>query len=172
MKKIKILPLLLLIIIFICACTADGSPQGAGAKRSEPSFESEFVTADSEKDTKEESILKMQVQIGSETFTATLEDNAAVREFVEMMKKSPVEIDMSDYSGFEKVGALGKSLTANDSRITTAPGDIVLYNENQIVLFYGSNTWSYTKIGHIYDSKALKAALGSGDVTVIFTFAE
>ena len=56
---------------------------------------------------------------------------------------------MSDYSGFEKVGALGTSLPASNSQTTTQAGDIVLYNGNQIVAFYGSNSWSYTRLGHI-----------------------
>ncbi len=115
---------------------------------------------------------KMNVQIGDALFTATLEDNAAVREFVAMMKETPVTINMSDYSGFEKVGSLGRSLTASNSRMTTTAGDIVLYSGDQIVMFYGSNTWSYTKIGHIDDLTGWEQALGSGDITAVFSVAE
>ena len=76
---------------------------------------------------------------------------------------------MSDYSGFEKVGSLGTSLPASNSQTTTQAGDIVLYNGNQIVVFYGSNSWSYTRLGHIDDLTGWEDALGSGDVTVIFS---
>ncbi len=119
-----------------------------------------------------EEYVKMNVQIGDKTFTATLEDNAAVGEFIEMMKASPITIEMSDYSGFEKVGSLGRSLTASNSQMTTEAGDIVLYSGNQIVMFYGSNTWSYTKLGHIDDLTGWREALGSGDITAVFSLAE
>ena len=72
----------------------------------------------------------MNVQIGSSTFTATLEDNTAVDSFVRMMQTAPVVIQMNDYSGFEKVGSIGTSLPASNSQSTTQSGDIVLYTES------------------------------------------
>ncbi|WP_180994604.1 cyclophilin-like fold protein [Clostridium sp. chh4-2] len=113
--------------------------------------------------------MTMNVQIGSSTFTATLEDNPAVDSFVRMMENAPVVIKMSDYSGFEKVGAIGTSLPASNSQTTAQSGDIVLYNGNQIVIFYGSNSWSYTRLGKIDDLSGWEEALGSGDVTVTFS---
>ena len=121
---------------------------------------------------KEQTAMKMNVQIGAHTFTATLEDNDAVRELAEMMRQEPVTIAMDDYAGFEKVGALGRSLTTSNSQTTTTAGDIVLYNGNNIVMFYGSNSWSYTRIGRIDDLTGWKEALGSGSVTAVFTLAE
>lgn len=115
---------------------------------------------------------KMRVQVGDYHFTATLEDNTAVEELREMMKEGPVTIQMDDYSGFEKVGSLGRSLTASDSQTTTNPGDIVLYNGNKLVVFYGSNSWSYTRIGRIDDLTEWEKALGSGSVTVVFAVEE
>ena len=97
------------------------------------------------------------------------EENAAVSALVEMMRESPVVLQMSDYSGFEKVGPLGTSLPADNSQTTTHAGDIVLYNGNQIVIFYGSNSWSYTRLGHIDDLTGWEEALGNGDVTVTFS---
>ncbi len=122
--------------------------------------------ADSENENTED--IKMKVQVGDKAFTATLEDNAAVAELVEMMKENPVTIQMNDYSGFEKVGPLGRSLTTSNVQTTTTAGDIVLYNGNQIVMFYGSNSWSYTRIGRIDDLTGWEDALGSGSVTVTF----
>ncbi len=116
--------------------------------------------------------MKMNVQVGDHTFTATLEDNEAADELIAMMEDGPVSINMSDYSGFEKVGALGTSLTTSDSQMTASSGDIVLYNENNIVIFYGSNSWSYTKLGRIDDLTGWREALGDGDITVTFTSAE
>lgn len=113
--------------------------------------------------------MKMTVQVGESTFTATLEDNAAVDALVEMMENGPVTIQMSDYAGFEKVGALGTSLPTNNSQTTTQAGDIVLYQGSQIVLFYGSNSWSYTRLGKIDDLTGWSEVLGSGDVLVTFS---
>ena len=112
--------------------------------------------------------MKMTVQVGDSTFTATLEDNAAVDALVGMMENGPVTIQMSDYAGFEKVGALGISLPTNNYQTATRAGDIVLYQGNQIVLFYGSNAWSYTRLGKIDDLTGWTEALGSGDVSVTF----
>lgn len=117
----------------------------------------------------EEAVMNMKVQVGDAVFSATLEENEAVASFVEMMRKNPVRIQMSDYSGFEKVGSLGTSLPASNSQTTTHAGDIVLYNGNQIVIFYGSNSWSYTRLGHVDDLTGWEEALGSGDVTVTFS---
>ena len=112
---------------------------------------------------------RMKIQIGNYTFTATLEENTAVSELKEMMRQGPVTIQMSDYGSFEKVGSLGRSLTHSDSQTTTSAGDIVLYNGNQIVMFYGSNSWSYTRLGHIEDITHWKEALGSGSITAVLS---
>lgn len=114
-------------------------------------------------------IKKMNLQIGNYHFTATLEDNAAVDALVNMMRESPLVIQMSDYSGFEKVGSLRTSLPTSNKQTTTQSGDIVLYNGNQIVIFYGSNSWSYTRLGRIDDLSGWKDALSNGDVTVTFS---
>lgn len=72
------------------------------------------------------------------------------------------------YGGFEQVGAIGQNLPRDDSQTTTKAGDIVLYSGNQIVVFYGSNSWAYTRLGHITDKSAQQMAdlLGRGDVTI------
>lgn len=120
----------------------------------------------------EEEQMKMQLTVGEKTFEATLEKNSAVQALVQMMEQEPITIQMSDYAGFEKVGALGVSLPTQNSQTTTAPGDIVLYQGNQIVLFYGSNSWSYTRLGKIDDLTGWEQALGDADVTVTFSLEE
>ena len=144
--------------------------------KTEPQQASEPAADDNQSENKEETgeqtEMKMNVQIGNYNFTATLEDNAAVKELVNMMKEGPVTIGMDDYSGFEKVGPLGRSLTTSNNQTTTNAGDIVLYNGNSIVMFYGSNSWSYTRIGKIDDLTDWSKALGSGSITAVFTLAE
>ena len=89
-----------------------------------------------------------------------------------ILGEGSVTIQMDDYSGFEKVGPLGRSLTTSNSQTTTSAGDIVLYNGNNIVMFYGSNSWNYTRIWKIEDLSDWEKALGGGSITVVFTLAE
>ncbi|MBS6748912.1 MAG: cyclophilin-like fold protein [Oscillospiraceae bacterium] len=125
-----------------------------------------------ETSTEEETEMKMNVEVGGESFTATLENNSAAAALAEMLRSEPLTIEMSDYAGFEKVGSLGTRLPASNAQTTTSSGDIVLYNGSQIVIFYGSNSWSYTRLGRIDDLDGWADALGSGDVTVTFSLTE
>lgn len=147
-----------------------GAASTGAAGISSPSEESPAEQeAENGKKSKENETMKMNVQVGDSIFTAILEENTAAAAFVQLMKEAPVVIQMSDYSGFEKVGSLGTELPADNSRTTTQSGDIVLYNGNQIVIFYGSNAWSYTRLGKIEDLTGWEEALGSGDATVTFS---
>ena len=99
------------------------------------------------------------------------EDNESVKALTELAEKRTLTIRMSKYGGFEQVGSIGTSLIRNDRQTTTQPGDIVLYSGNQIVVFYGSNSWAYTRLGRITDQnyEQLRALLGKGDVTITIT---
>ena len=113
---------------------------------------------------------KIQITIDGTTLPVVLVKNAATEALVRALQEAPITYTASDYGGFEKVGALGLSLPATDTHITTEAGDVILYSGNQIVLFYGSNSWSYTRIGKMeYGSMdALKSFLkaGEGDIRV------
>lgn len=108
----------------------------------------------------------VRLEIGGRTFTATLEDNEAARVLCDML---PLSLDFRDYGGFEKVASLPHRLPSHDRQMSTSAGDIVLYSSNQIVVFYGGNSWSYTKLGHIDDVEGLTEALGRGNVEITFT---
>lgn len=125
-----------------------------------------------EKALTEEREMKFRVQIGEAAFTAELETNRAAEAFYKMLEQEPLEISMRDYAGFEKVGSLGTTLPDSSSQFTTQPGDIVLYNKDQIVMFYGSNTWDYTKLGRICELDGWEEALGDGGVTATFLAGE
>lgn len=117
----------------------------------------------------EEAIMQQNtfyVTVGGETFSATFADNAGAQALKELLADKDITIQMSDYGSFEKVGSLGHSLPTENSQITTQAGDIVLYQGNQIVIFYGSNSWSYTRLGKIDDLTVWEEALGNGTVTV------
>ncbi len=187
-KFLQILLCMAAIILFLSGCTDsslsktnlqtknessslgdEASPASANDADSSNTQQVNVPQPDTNSDTEENMVKKMTLQIGNSSFTATLENNPAVDAFVEMMNDSPIIIQMNDYSGFEKVGSLGTSLPADDKQTTTHAGDIVLYNENQIVIFYGSNSWSYTRLGKIDDLSGWEDALGSGDITVTFS---
>ena len=106
----------------------------------------------------------MIIKINGEKYPVEWEDNESVEALEELC---PVTVEMSMYGGFEQVGSLGSSLPSDDEQITADYGDIMLYSGDQIVIFYGSNSWSYTKLGHILaDKKIMEAALANGDVTI------
>ena len=112
----------------------------------------------------------VKVKINDEIFDVELENNSATEELIKELKKENITVNASEYGGFEKVGDLGFSLPTSDENIGTAPGDIVLYQGDKISLFYGSHSWSYTKLGRIdnVDPDQLREILGSGDVTLEF----
>ena len=96
------------------------------------------------------------------------EDNATVAEIKSAVADGPVTIEMSMYGGFEQVGSFGRSFTRDDRQTTTSAGDLVLYSGNQLVIFYGSNSWAYTRLGKIQglSEKELTDLLANGDVTI------
>ena len=98
-----------------------------------------------------------------------LEDNSAAKALMDKLKMGDVTIHAEDYGGFEKVGDLGFSLPRSDKYITTSAGDIVLYDGDEISLFYNSNSWSYTKLGKVQNIKDLKKILGTGDVKLVLS---
>ncbi len=111
---------------------------------------------------------KLSMEINGTEVSVAWEDNESTAALEELAGKAPITVQMSMYGGFEQVGSLGASLPRNDSQTTTSAGDIVLYSGNQIVVFYGSNSWAYTRLGRITDKTAAELAelLGNGDVTI------
>ena len=109
----------------------------------------------------------MRLFIGETQVPVRWEENASVQALRELL---PIKINMSMYGGFEQVGAIGQRIARDDRQTTTGAGDIVLYSGNQIVIFYGSNTWSYTRLGHIHLSQQeMTDLLSHGDVTIAIT---
>ncbi|HIR95479.1 MAG TPA: hypothetical protein IAC05_05555 [Candidatus Coprenecus stercorigallinarum] len=105
---------------------------------------------------------------GGRTFTATLVDNTSAQALVEQLAKGDITVDMEDYADMEKVGTLGISLPRNDRPTTTGPGDLILYQGHNFVIYYDTNSWNFTRLGKIdnVSQTELKAALGEGDVRV------
>ena len=154
MKKIFIV----LMSIFLLASTAYAN--GSRGRKSS--------------DKGELSNMKISIQItsnsGSHKLTATLVDNSSAVAFYELLGKKPITIKMSDYGNFEKVGPLGTRLPRNDTSITTQAGDIILYQGNQITIYYDTNSWNFTRLGKVdgVTQAELKKILDKGDVTAVF----
>lgn len=129
----------------------------------------EIGTTDSSDKKDEKTETDMRMKIGNTEVTVKWEENESVAALREMAKTGPVTISMSMYGGFEQVGPIGKSLPRNDVQTSTSAGDIVLYSGDKMVIFYGSNSWSYTRLGKItgMDGSQLKELLSAGDVTVV-----
>ena len=111
----------------------------------------------------------LKITIGEHTFYAAFADNPSAEEFRELLAEGPITITMKDYGGFEKVGPLGTTLTRTDTQITTEPGDVILYQGNQITIYYGVNSWNFTKLAKISDSSGLKDKLGTGIIEATFS---
>ncbi len=115
-----------------------------------------------------EKVDMLVIQIGDTQLKAKLEDNKSAEALKELLADGPMTIDVQNYGGFEKVGQLPKHLPSADTQMTTSAGDIVLYQGNRIVFFYGSNSWMYTKLGVICESsmEELREILGSEIATM------
>ena len=111
----------------------------------------------------------LKISVGDHILMATFEDNSSAEEFRELLAQGPLTVEMEDYGGFEKVGSLGVTLTRNDTQITTEPGDVILYQGNQITIYYGTNTWSFTRLARIDDPTDLREKLGDGTAAVTFS---
>ena len=147
MKKI----ILLLFIVFLLTSTACANTEKGELSNMKITIQ---ITSDS----------------GNHKLTATLADNSSATVFYELLKKGPLTVKMSDYGNFEKVGSLGTNLPRNDTQIKTEAGDIILYQGNQITIYYDSNSWNFTRLGKVdgVTQNELKKILGKGDVTAVF----
>jgi len=118
--------------------------------------------------------VKMKITIGKNELIATLEDNSSTKALKQLLAEKAITIDMSDYGGFEKIGNLGTNLPQNNQQIRTQAGDLILYQGNQLVIFYAPNTWSYTRLGKIENitQQELREVLGTGNITITISLAQ
>ena len=156
--------------------------QTSAAQTEAPSVETEASAAQTETSSAEpaatekaaEGETMIYAHIGEKTLAIKPENNSSAEAFIELLWRGDVTVDMHDYGSFEKVGPLGTSLPTNDERITTEPGDVILYQGNQITIYYAPNTWSFTRLGRVQglSPEELKAALGGDGCTVVFSLEE
>ena len=124
-------------------------------------------TVDGETNTASCEESEMKLFVNDVEIPVIWEENDSVAELMEEASKGDIIISMSMYSDFEQVGSLGKKYRSNDKQMTVHNGDIVLYNSSNIVLFYGSNTWAYTKLGKMnLSEQEVIDLLSNGNVTI------
>lgn len=114
---------------------------------------------------------KLSITIGDVTKTATMVNNAATQELVTRLEQAPVTVTLNSSGGFEIWGALGFSLPTSNEQVNAKPGDIVLYNGSNNCIFYGENSWSYTRLGHIdgLSESELRSFLHAGESNISVT---
>ena len=157
-----ILMILLAVLVTLSGCMSVSPESGKPAAKDGGD---DILTEPDESE--EEQMSMMRMKINGTPVTVAWEDNESAAALQELAAGG-LEIRMSMYGGFEQVGSIGQRLPANDVQTTTSSGDIVLYSGSQLVVFYGSNSWAYTRLGHITDKtpEEMRARRGSGDVTV------
>ncbi len=174
MRKILILVLSVLMISLAgCTTTSDTGDESSGSidSRQENNEDESLNNDDSQQeDDEEEEMSYMYLYIDDYRLEVELENNSSVDALIEILQESDITYTADDYGNFEKVGALGYSLPRNDTDISTEAGDVILYLGSNICLYYGSNTWSFTRLGKItgMNESEIREALsaGEGEITV------
>ena len=168
MKKILAAIVTVFIVgAFLTACSAGQQKEAGEMPAPSAPKESSLITEPAQE---EKTVMKMV--INGTPVAVEWEDNAAVDALGKAAKEKAITINTAAYGGFEQVGSLGMDLPQSDTRITTNPGDIALYEGNQMVVFYGSNTWAYTILGHISDKTQaeLEQLLSEETLTITLSF--
>ena len=160
MPNRKIISVVMLsVMLLLSGCTgAQETTVDTGSKVQEAVPQENKSVAESKKEQ------AMKLIIDDKVVPVTWEQNAST---AALQKLLPLTIKMSPYGGFEQVGSIGQSIPSEDKQLTTQYGDIVLYAGNKLVIFYGSNSWAYTRLGHIdLSQQELTALLNRDGVTV------
>jgi len=157
---------LLAAALLATGCAAPAQP--ADEPEPAPPAQQEQILDTSEETMNEAQLIALTLTIDGEPVEVVWEDNESVAALAQLARDAPLEVRMTPYGGFEQYGPLGADLPRNDVETTTAAGDIVLYTGNQIVVFSGSNSWAYTRLGKIVDKtpEELAELLGGGPVTL------
>lgn len=168
MKKHTTLIIGFILLFSLSACSSKISSTAPNDSIPSVTIPSEDITTlDNSKE--DEEMQTLELKIDETIVDVTWLDNSSVTALKELAKDE-LTINMHEYGGFEQTGLIGKTITSNDTRTDVVPGDIVLYNSNQISIFYNNSSWSYTKLGHINLSKMeLKDLLDTDAVVVTFT---
>ena len=148
----------------------DAASEAAGDETSQREGP-EPATASSSTDVEPDEEDAMNIEVNGHALRVALADNSSAEALRDLLEQGPVTVSMHDYGSFEKVGPLGRSLPTNDEPITTEPGDVILYQGDQVTIYYDVNSWNFTRLGHVENAtpEELRQILGTGDVTATFS---
>ena len=180
MEKARLLFMILIYSMFAMACSTE--PEILSGNNSETEIsngnnnQDEENTNNDNQNNNEENMSNstIKISVNGTTLTATLKDNLSTRALVNLLKEGPLTINMNDYARMEKVGPIGTTLPQCNERLTTQPGDLILYLGQYFVIYYAPNTYSLTPLGKIDNTSGdeLIRILGNGDVTVTISLSE
>lgn len=180
MEKARLLFFVFIYSMFAMACSTE--PEIPSGNNSETEIsngnnnQDEENTNNDNQNNNEENMSNstIKISVNGTTLTATLKDNVSTRALVNLLKEGPLTINMNDYAGMEKVGPIGTTLPQCNERLTTQPGDLILYLGQYFVIYYAPNTYSLTPLGKIDNTSGdeLIRILGNGDVTVTISLSE
>lgn len=150
---------LILLAGAVAGCTEesqDSEPQVVDG----PAVASSQPGASMESTAETQATQSLNIQVNDATMAIELADTDAARELALKVSQGEIVVNLHPYGGFEQVGELPWTLPRSDRQITTEAGDVMLYQGNQMAIFHGSNSWSYTPLGKIvgYDADALEWA--------------
>lgn len=149
MKKTIVLSMICMLMLCIVGCAGGTFPNESDGQPLQFDGEIDQHLQQQTEEANPNLQANIHVSIDGRPLTVHWEDNQSVEQLIELLQQGTITIQTQQYGGFEQVGRLPQSITSQDVQMTTQPGDIVLYASDSIVLFYGSNTWAYTKLGHI-----------------------
>ena len=151
-----------MLLLFLPGCI---NPSGSNVTEKTDAKDTEKMSAEAIKPT-----ATLVLEVNGKTYYPRLEKNSSADAFFEKLREGQLKVELHDYGHFEKAGALPWELPRNDEEITTVPGDIILYQGNQITIYYDENTWDFTRLARISNvtKEALLEVLGEGDVTATF----
>lgn len=171
-SRIIFIILILMGMIPFAGCSQDQDIADAAAQKIEETEDTQETVSSGNAGTGTEGeTITMKMKINDTDVKVSWENNDSVKALSELASKGDVTVEMNAYGGFEQVGPIGTTLPSNDTSIKTHAGDIMLYTSDHMVIFYDSNSWSYTRLGRITDKSAseLKELLSGRGITVTIT---
>ena len=164
-RRILLISFMLILAFALAGCGGSDPASSEEARQTQQTQDQTKAPAEAD---------QLLLEVNDQILEVELEENEAAEALAKLAGEDGLKLDLTEYGGFEKVGQLPQSLPASDQQIDTSPGDIVLYQGDQISLFYGENSWSYTRLGHMKGVSAgqLQDLLGDGDISVTLKKAE
>lgn len=159
MRSCRIILVLAAALLVMSGCAGERSETAVLSSRASASAAPERIASPTP---------ALFLEVGGRRLHAVPEDNPSASAFLEKLSAAPLTLEMEEYGGFEKVADLPWSLPQSDERITTSPGDVILYQGDKLTLYYGQNTWTFTRLARVVgvSGEELRALLGEGSARV------